>query len=162
MRSDHSIRQLRHSDRYFLFRPLYHRQYLPRRLARHATQLGSFIREDILRQLKQYGEPNITQEPTHYIIDGRPAAIILASVPMRATSGKVARTTYAAKACMLASIPIKARKKDSKPVEPVSRVFCFDFTTQNNELLNLMFSFIIQFNDDPLTPVFPASVIRRR
>jgi len=94
--------------------------------------------------------------------DGRPAAIILASVPMRATSGKAARTTYAAKACTLASIPIKAHKKDSKPVEPVSRLFCFDFTTQNNELLNLMFSFIIQFNDDPLTPVFPASVVRRR
>jgi hypothetical protein len=129
---------------------------------RRATQLGSFIREDILRLLKQYGEPSITQEPTHYIIDGRPAAIILASVPMRATSGKVVRTTYAAKACMLASIPIKARKKDSKFVEPVSRVLCFDFTTQNNDLLNLMFCFIIQFNDDPLTPVFPASVIRRR
>jgi hypothetical protein len=129
---------------------------------RRATQLGSFIREDILRQLKQYGEPSITQGPTHYIIDGRPAAIILASVPMRETSGKVARTTYAAKACTLASIPVKARKKDAKPVEPVSRVFCFDFTTQNNDLLNLMFSFIIQFNNDPLTPVFPASVVRRR
>jgi hypothetical protein len=128
---------------------------------RRATQLGSFIREDILRQLKQYGEPSITQEPTHYIIDGRPAAIILASVPMRATSGKVARTTYAAKACALASIPLKARKKDAKPIEPVSRVFCFDFTTQNNDLLNLMFSFIVQFNNDPLTPVFPASVVRR-
>jgi hypothetical protein len=129
---------------------------------RRATELGFFIREDILRQLKQYGEPSITQEPTHYIIDGRPAAIILASVPMRATSGKVARTTYAAKACALAGIPVKARKRDSKPVEPVSRVFCFDFTTQNNDLLNLMFSFIIQFNNDPLTPVFPASVVRRR
>jgi hypothetical protein len=129
---------------------------------RRATQLGSFIREDILRQLKQYGEPGITQVPTHYTIDGRPAAIILASVPMRASSGKVARTTYAAKACALASIPVKARKKDSKPVEPVSRVFCFDFTTQNNDLLNLMFSFIVQFNNDPLTPVFPASVVRRR
>jgi len=43
---------------------------------RRATQLGSFIREDILRQLKQYGEPRITQEPTHYIIDGRPAATV--------------------------------------------------------------------------------------
>jgi hypothetical protein len=129
---------------------------------RRATQLGFFIREDILRQLKQYGEPSITQEPTHYIIDGRPAAIILASVPMRAISGKVARTTYAAKACALAGIPAKARKKDSKPVEPVSRVFCFDFTTQNNDLLSLMFSFIVQFNNDPLTPVFPAGVVRRR
>jgi hypothetical protein len=127
-----------------------------------ATQLGPFIREQILRQLKQYGEPTITQEPTRYNIDGRPAAITLASVPVPATSGKVARTTYAAKACVLGSIPVKSRKKDSKPVEPVGRVFCFDFTTQNYDLLNLMFSFIVQFDNDPLTPTFPASVVRRR
>jgi hypothetical protein len=29
-------------------------------------------------------------------------------------------------------------------------------------LLNLMFSFILQFDNDPLTPMFPASVVRRR
>jgi hypothetical protein len=127
-----------------------------------ATQLGPFIREQILRQLKQYGEPTITQEPTRYNIDGRPAAITLASVPMPATSGKVARTTYAAKACVLSSLPVKARKKNSKFVEPVSHVFCFDFTTQNNDLLDLMFSFIIQFDNDPLEPMVPGSVLRRR
>jgi hypothetical protein len=131
-------------------------------LPHRGAQLGPFIREEILRQLKQYGEPSVTQEPTRYNIDGRPAAIILASVPMPETSGKVARTTYAAKACTLASVPSKARKKDSKPVEPVSPVLCFDFTTQNDELLNLMFSFILQFDNDPLTPMFPASVVRRR
>jgi hypothetical protein len=129
---------------------------------RRGTQLGLFIREEILHQLKQYGEPSITQEPTRYNIDGRSAAIILASVPMPQTSDKVARTTYAAKVCALASIPVKARKKDSKPVEPVGPVICFDFTTQNNELLNLMFTFIVQFDNDPLTPMFPASVVRRR
>ena len=131
-------------------------------LLHRGAQLGPFIREEILRQLKQYGEPSVTQEPTRYNIDGRPAAIILASVPMPETSGKVARTTYAAKACALASIPVKARNKDSKPVESVSPVICFDFTTQNNEQLNLMFSFILQFDNDPLTPMFPASVVRRR
>lgn len=62
----------------------------------------------------------------------------------------------------MGSIPVKARRKDSQPVEPVSRVFCFDFTTQNNDLLNLMLSFIVQFDNDPLTPMFPASVARRR
>ena len=129
---------------------------------RRGTQLGPFIREEILHQLKRYGEPSITQEPTRYNIDGRPAAIILASVPMPETSGKAARKTYAAKACALASIPVKARNKDSKPVEPVSPVVCFDFTTENNELLSLMFSFILQFDNDPLTPMFPASVVRRR
>jgi hypothetical protein len=125
---------------------------------RRGTQLGPFIREEMLHQLKQYGEPSITQEPTRYNINGRPAAIILASVPMPETSGK-ARKTYAAKACALASIPVKARKKDSKPVGPISHVFCVDFTTQNSDLLNLMFSFIVQFDNDPLTPMFPASVV---
>ena len=129
---------------------------------RRGIQLGPFVREAILHQLKQYGKPSITQEPTRYNIDGRPAAIILASVPMPETSGKAARKTYAAKACALASIPVKARNKDSKPVEPVSPVVCFDFTTENNELLSLMFSFILQFDNDPLTPMFPASVVRRR
>ena len=126
------------------------------------TKLGPFIREEILHRLKQYGEPSITQEPTRYNIDGRPAAIILASVPMPETSGKAARTTYAAKACTLASIPVKARNRDSKPVGPVSPVICFDFTSQNNELLNLMFSFVVQFDNDRLTPMFPANVVRRR
>ena len=126
-----------------------------------ATQLGPFIREQVLRQLRQYGEPTITQEPTRYAIDGRPAAIVLASVPMPAVSGTVARTTYAAKACVLGSLPVKAPKNNSQPAGPVSHVFCFDFTTQNSDMLNQMFSFVIQFDNDPLGPMFPGSVIRR-
>jgi hypothetical protein len=129
---------------------------------RRGSELGPFIREEILHHLKQYGEPSITQEPTRYNIDGRPAAIILASVPMTQTSDKVARTTYAAKACAFAGIPVKARKKDSRPIGSISHVLCFDFTTQNSDLLNLMFSFVVQFDNDPLTPIFPASVVRRR
>jgi hypothetical protein len=129
---------------------------------RSGIQLGPFVREAILHQLKQYGKPSITQEPTRYNIDGRPAAIILASVPTPETAGKVARTIYAVKACALGSIPVKARKNDSKPVGPLSQVLCFDFTTQNSDLLNLMFSFIVQFDNDPLTPMFPAGIVRRR
>ena len=129
---------------------------------RSGIQLGPFVREAILHQLKRYGKPSITQEPTRYNIDGRPAAIILASVPTPETAGKIARTIYAVKACALGSIPVKARKNDSKPVGPLSQVLCFDFTTQNSDLLNLMFSFIVQFDNDPLTPMFPAGVVRRR
>jgi hypothetical protein len=124
---------------------------------RRGTQLGPFIRDEILHELKQYGEPSITQEPTRYNIDGRPAAIILASVPMPEISGKSARRTYAAKACALASIPANARKKNSKPVEPAGYVLCFDFMTQNSDLLNLMFSFIVQFDNDPSCPCFPPA-----
>ncbi|HEY4049072.1 MAG TPA: hypothetical protein VGM27_19600 [Acidobacteriaceae bacterium] len=125
-----------------------------------ASQLGPFIREKILHQLKQYGQPRILQEPTSYTIDGHAAAIILASVLMPSTSGKVSRTIYAVKACALGSILAKRRKK-SKPVGPLGHVVCFDFTTQNSDLLNLMFSFIVQFDDGPLEPMFLGSVLRR-
>jgi hypothetical protein len=124
-----------------------------------AVRLGPFTREQILRQLGQYGEPVIIQEPTAYTIYGHPAAISLASVSVPAGPGKVARTTYAAKACVLGNIPAKRRKK-SEPIEPVKRVLCFDFTTQNSGQLNLMFSFIIQFDNGSLEPMFPGSAIR--
>ena len=78
---------------------------------RFATQLGPFIRERIQSQLKQYGEPRIIQEPSSYTIDGHAAAITLASVIVPAPSGNVARTIYAAKACVLGSIPARGRKQ---------------------------------------------------
>ena len=78
---------------------------------RFATQLGPFIRERIQSQLKQYGEPRIIQEPSSYTIDGHAAAITLASVILPAPSGNVARTIYAAKACVLGSIPARGRER---------------------------------------------------
>jgi hypothetical protein len=126
---------------------------------RGATLLGPFIREQILRQLKQYGEPSITQEPTNYAIDGHPASIVLASVPMPETKGTVPTTTYAAKACVLGNIPVKARKK-SDPVDPTRHVLCFDFTTLHKDLYTLMFAFSMQFDTDPPQPMVPGSVIR--
>jgi hypothetical protein len=124
-----------------------------------ASQLGSFTREQILRQLKQYGDPTIIQVPTNYAIAGHPATITVASVGMPAGSGKVAQVIYAAKACVLGSIPLKTRKR-SDPVEPVTHILCFDFTTQNDGTLTEMFSFIIQFENSPLEPMFPGSVVR--
>jgi hypothetical protein len=124
-----------------------------------AVELATFTREQILRQLKQYGEPAILQEPTRYTIDDHPAVITVASVSMPAVSGKPFQTTYAAKACASGSVSVKTHKK-SEPAEPVSRVLCFDFTTQNSGLLPLMFSFVIQFADAPIEPMFPGNVIR--
>jgi hypothetical protein len=122
--------------------------------------LGPFVREQILRQLKQYGEPTITQEPTAYLIDGHPAAIVLASVPMPATAeNKIPRTTYAAKACFLGNVPVKPHKK-SDPVDPTRHVLCFDFTTQHSDLYTLMFGFSMQFDNDAPQPIVPGSVIR--
>ena len=128
---------------------------------RFATQLGPFIREKILNQLKQYGQPSIIQEPISYTIDGHAAAISLASAIMPAPSGKMARTIYAVKACALGSVLTKRRKK-SEPAAPISHVLCFDFTTQNSDVLNLMFSFIVQFDDGPPEPMFPGRVLLRR
>jgi hypothetical protein len=128
-------------------------------ILRIATPLGPFTQDQILRQLKQYGDPTIIQSPTNYAIAGHPAAITVASVAIPAGSGKVARIIYAAKACALGSMPSKTRKR-SDPVEAVTRILCFDFTTQNGGTLTEMFSFIIQFENSPLEPMFPSSVIR--
>ena len=126
---------------------------------RGATLLGPFVREQILRQLKQYGEPTVTQEPTNYAIDGHPAAIVLASVPMPEVKGKIPMTTYAAKACVLGNVPVKARKK-SEHVDPTRHVLCFDFTTLHPDLYTLMFAFTMQFDNDQPQPMVPGSVIR--
>ena len=128
-------------------------------ILRSASRLGSFTGKQILRQLKQYGDPTIIQVPTNYAIAGHPATITVASVGMPAGSGKVAQVIYAAKACVLGSIPLKTRKR-SDPVEPVTHILCFDFTTQNDGTLTEMFSFIIQFENSPLEPMFPGSVVR--
>ena len=124
-----------------------------------STLLGPFIREQILRQLKQYGEPTVTQEPTNYAIDGHPAAIVLASVPMPDVKGKIPTTTYAAKACVLGNIPVKSRKK-SDHVEPTRHVLCFDFTTLHKDLYTLLFAFTMQFDNDTPQPIVPGNVIR--
>jgi hypothetical protein len=128
-------------------------------ILRGASQLGPFTREQVLRQLKQYGDPTIIQAPTNYSIAGHPASITVASVAIPADTGKVARMIYAAKACALNSVPLRTRKK-SDPVEPVTHILCFDLTSQNSGMLNQMFSFIIQFENTPLEPMFPGSVIR--
>ncbi len=126
---------------------------------RGATLLGPFVREQILRQLKQYGEPTVTQEPTAYLIDGHPAAIVLASVPMPPAEGKIPTTTYAAKTCFLGNVPPKTHKKN-EPVEQTRHVLCLDFTTQHSDLYTLLFGFSMQFDNDPPQPIVPGSVIR--
>ena len=126
---------------------------------REATALGPFTRVQLLRQLKQYGEPTITHGPVRYVIDGRSAAITLASVSVPPGDHQVGRTIYAAKACAVDGIPVKRHKK-SAPPDAISRVLCFDFTTQNSDLIDMMFSFIIQFDNDPPEPLFSAGVPR--
>jgi hypothetical protein len=125
-------------------------------LLRKATALGPFTRVQLLRQLKQFGDAHISHEPTRYIIDGRPAAISLGSVSIPSADHHAAKTIYAAKACALSDIPGGGHKK-SDPTN-AGRVLCFDFSTENSDLISLMFAFIVQFNNDPPAPLFPGSV----
>lgn len=124
-----------------------------------STQTAAFLREQIIRQLKQYGTPTITQDPTHYLINGHPASIVLASVPIAATPGHLASTLYAAKACFLGNIPEKGKKK-GQPVEATHHVLCFDFTTQHQDLYHLLFTFSVQFDNDAPQPLVPGTVMR--
>jgi hypothetical protein len=128
-----------------------------------STDLGAFTREQVLRQLKQYGDPVITQEPTHYTIDGHPAVITLASAQAAETPGTTGitppRITYAAKACLFGNVPVKPRKR-SDPVDQPRHVLCFDFTTQQRDLLPLMFSFSMQFDNESPQPLVPGSALR--
>jgi hypothetical protein len=126
-------------------------------LLHKATALGPFTRVQLLRQLKQFGGANISHEPTRYMIDGRPAAITLGSVSIPPADHHAAKTIYAAKACALSDIPSGGHKK-SDPAGSVGRVLCFDFSTENSDLISLMFAFIIQFENDPPAPLFPVSV----
>ena len=120
--------------------------------------LGSFTREQILRQMKQYGTPVITHEPIRYAIDGHPAAITLASAePDDVQAGKAPKTTYAAKACWLREIPLKGK---SSSAEATQRVLCFDFTTQREDLLLSMLAFTVQFEEHPTQSLVPGSVLR--
>jgi hypothetical protein len=126
------------------------------------ADLGAFAREQILRQLKRYGTAVITQEPTHYLVDGHPAVITVASAQPapEATLNNIlpVKVTYAAKACVLGNVPVKPRKHE--PVEPTRHIFCFDFTTPQRDLLSLMFSFTMQFDDHSSQPLVPGSVLR--
>jgi hypothetical protein len=126
---------------------------------RNAASLGPFTRAQALAQLKQYGAPTIIQAPGGYTIAGHPAAVTVASVAIPSEPGDVVQTLYAAKACVLGNAAVKNRKK-SEPIEPVTHVVCVDFRTQSSGLPSQLFSFIIQFGNGPLEPVFPGNVVR--
>jgi hypothetical protein len=125
-----------------------------------SKQLGSFTREQILRQLKSYGAPVVTQEPVRYSIEGHPAAITMGSAQpdAAAQSGKTPVTTYAAKACVLGNVAVKATK--SEPAQSTKHIFCFDFTTQQKDLLPLMLGFTIQFDEDRPQSLVPGNILR--
>ncbi len=125
---------------------------------KQAEQQGSFTREQILRQLKQYGMASLTQEPYRYNIDSRPAAVTLAMAKpddASATNGHVL-ATYAAKACFLSNLP---EHSNGKQAMANGEVICFDFTTQNRELLTRILSFTVKFGDGDMRPLVPGNAL---
>jgi hypothetical protein len=134
-------------------------------ILQQAQDLSTFTREQVLRQLRRYGTPTITQEPTRYTIDGRPAVITIASAQEPDSGGtKLRPITYAAKACVLSDVPVDAPGKSSfihgRPrALPSSHVVCFDFTTQQRDLLNLTLSFTIQFDGQAIQPLVPGTIL---
>ena len=128
-------------------------------LLKASQQLEAFTKEQILRQLKSYGTPIVTQEPVRYSIDGHPAAITIGSAqPDQPEPGKTPVATYAAKACVLRNVAVKATKSNS--AQPVKHVLCFDFTTQQKDLLPLMLSFTIQFDEGKPQSLVPGNILR--
>jgi hypothetical protein len=126
---------------------------------KQAEQEGSFTRDQILRQLKQYGMASLTQEPFRYSIDGRPAAVTLATAKpddSSVSNGHVL-ATYAAKACFLSNLPEHGSGKQAAAAS--GEVICFDYTTQNRELLTRILSFTVKFGDGDMHPMVPGNAL---
>lgn len=126
-----------------------------------ATKLDEFTREQVLNQLKQYGKPVVMQDPTSYTIDGHPAMVTIASVQQstRIDLNSIAhpKMIYAAKACVLGNIP--PRHSKSSLADATKRVFCFDYTTHEHDLLPVMLAFTMQFDGQGPQPVVPGGIL---
>ncbi|GGA76025.1 hypothetical protein GCM10011507_29250 [Edaphobacter acidisoli] len=133
----------------------------PKVLQSAAANLDSFTREQVLRQLKRYGKPEVTRDATHYTIDGHPASITIAAVrhPAAVDVNSVAppKMTYAAKACMLGEVPDKHSK--ASIAEQTKQIVCFDFTTAEKDLLPEMLAFTVQFDGGSLEPLVPGGIL---
>jgi len=127
-------------------------------ILQQAQQLGSFTKDQLLRQLKRYGTPTITKEPSRYNIEGNRAAVTLAAAEgdTKLPNGKFV-TTYAVKACMLSDHPLPAAQAVPKGLKDV---ICLDFTTQRRELLTSVLAFVIQFDDHAMQSMVPNSILR--
>jgi hypothetical protein len=123
-----------------------------------AQQLGSFTRAQLLRQMKRYGTPVITHDPVRYAIAGHPAAVTLGqAVETQTADSKTksrGKTTYAAKACMLAEVPTSGHGSDPK------QVLCFDFTTTRQDILPHLTAFSVQFDGEQLQSLIPGAILR--
>ena len=117
-----------------------------------ASKLDRFTEDQVMRQLQRYGVPKLTHRAALFNIDGRPAAVATASARATETqTGDTLNTTYAAKVCVYSQEP---------NINTLAHVICFDFTTQQRDLLPAMLAFPIQFGNGAPKPLVPAAVLR--
>ncbi len=103
--------------------------------------------------------PTSLREPAKYTIAEHPASMVVGTVSIAASSAQSTHILYAAEACVLGSIPPKRRRKSELSVPP-NNVLCFEFDTEDQGELSQMYSFILQFGDGPLEPLFSGNMIR--
>jgi hypothetical protein len=133
----------------------------PAMLKAAASNLDGFTRQQALLQLKQYGNPVVFHDPSHYTIDGHPAAITIASVklpaPVDVNNIAPPKIMYAAKACVLGEVPDKHGKMSL--AEQTRHIICFDFTTQHQDLLPLVLAFTVQFDGQSPESMVPGGIL---
>jgi hypothetical protein len=126
-----------------------------------AQKLGAFAQAQILRQLLSYGTPTITMPSRPYTLDGRSAAVVLASAtPPTNGSTTTPVTTYAAKVCMFGSEQAYTFGKVPTQLTAANSIICFDFTTTKRDQLSPLLALPVVFGD--LTPrsLVPAALLR--
>jgi hypothetical protein len=126
-----------------------------------AQKLGAFAQTQILRQLQSYGAPTITMPSRSYTLDGRSAAVVLASAtPAASASAAAPVTTYAAKVCMFARVQAYTFGKVPANLTAANSIICFDFTSRKRDGLESLLALPVVFED--LTPrsLVPAALLR--
>jgi len=128
---------------------------------KQALDPASFTKEQIVRQLKNFGTPQLTQEPFRYSIDGHEAAVTMAMAKPEGDGASKKAPTYAAKACFLSDVPREGEKKPkTKSQAPTGQVVCLDFTTQNRELMPTILSFTVGFGVDAPRGIVSGNALR--
>jgi hypothetical protein len=130
-------------------------------ILREAQKLGTFAQAQILRQLQSYGTPTITMPSRSYTLDGRSAAVVLASAtPAPTASPAPPITTYAAKVCMFAREQAYTFGKTPTQLTAAHSIICFDFTTHKRDGLEPLLALPVIFEELAPRSLVPAALLR--
>ncbi len=130
-------------------------------ILRTAQKLAAFAQAQILRQLQNYGTPTITMQPRSFTLDGRSAAVVLASAtPAPTASPAPPVTTYAAKVCMFGREQAYNFGKVPTQLTTAHSIICFDFTSRKRDALEPLLALPVIFDDLPPRSLVPAALLR--